>query len=59
MGALIFVCPATGEDVPTDIEMDLATLKQLNWRKYTAPTTGSHTKWLGYRIGWSLPGIGL
>ena len=27
MGALIFVCPATGEEVPTGIEMDLATLK--------------------------------
>jgi hypothetical protein len=28
MGTLVFVCPATGEEVSTGIEMDLATLEQ-------------------------------
>ena len=37
MGALIFVCPATGEEVPTGIEMDLATLGQVDWAKIYCP----------------------
>ena len=37
MGALIFVCPATGKEVPTGIEMDLASLKQLEGAKIYCP----------------------
>src|SRR5262245_49328859 len=33
MGTLVFVCPATGEEVSTGIEMDLATLSQLDLAK--------------------------
>ena len=29
MGTLIFVCPATGEEVSTGLEMDLPTLQRL------------------------------
>ena len=59
MGALIFVCPATGEEVPTGIEMDLAFSGSWTGRKSTAPIAGSRTKWLGYPIGWSLPRLSL
>jgi hypothetical protein len=33
MGTLVFVCPATGEEVSTGIEMDLTTLNQLDLAK--------------------------
>jgi hypothetical protein len=38
MGTLVFICPATGREVFTGIEMDLPTLIQLDlarvWRVY-------------------------
>jgi hypothetical protein len=37
MGTLVFVCPATGEEVSTGIEMDLATLSQLDLAKVFCP----------------------
>ena len=37
MGTLVFVCPATGEEVSTGIEMDLATLSQLDVAKVYCP----------------------
>jgi hypothetical protein len=37
MGTLIFVCPATGAEVSTGIEMDLATLQQLELSKVYCP----------------------
>ena len=37
MGTLIFVCPATGAEVSTGIEMDLATLHQLELSKVYCP----------------------
>jgi hypothetical protein len=37
MGTLVFVCPATGEEVSTGIEMDLATLEQLELSKIYCP----------------------
>jgi ribosome-interacting GTPase 1 len=37
MGTLVFVCPATGEEVSTGIEMDLATLEQLRLAKVYCP----------------------
>jgi hypothetical protein len=37
MGTLVFVCPATGEEVSTGIEMDLATLSQMDVAKVYCP----------------------
>ena len=37
MGTLVFACPATGEEVSTGIEMDLATLEQLRLEKIYCP----------------------
>jgi hypothetical protein len=37
MGTLVFVCPATGEEVSTGIEMDLTTLNQLDLAKVYCP----------------------
>ena len=37
MGTLVFACPATGEEVSTGIEMDLATLEQLRLAKVYCP----------------------
>jgi hypothetical protein len=37
MGTLVFVCPATGEEVSTGIEMDTRTLNQLNLSKIYCP----------------------
>jgi hypothetical protein len=37
MGTLVFVCPATGEEVSTGIEMDLMTLEQLELSKIYCP----------------------
>ena len=37
MGTLVFVCPATREEVSTGIEMDLATLHQLELSKVYCP----------------------
>jgi hypothetical protein len=37
MGKLIFVCPATGQEVSTGIEMELATLERLEWAKIYCP----------------------
>ena len=37
MGTLVFVCPATREEVSTGIEMDLATLQQLELSKVYCP----------------------
>jgi hypothetical protein len=37
MGTLVFVCPATGEEVSTVIEMDLATLNELELSKIYCP----------------------
>ena len=37
MGTLVFVCPATGEEVSTGIEMDLTTLSQLDLAKVYCP----------------------
>jgi hypothetical protein len=37
MGTLVFVCPATGSEVSTGIDMDLATLQQLELSKVYCP----------------------
>jgi hypothetical protein len=37
MGALIFVCPATGAEVSTGVEIDHATLKALELAKVYCP----------------------
>ena len=37
MGTLVFVCPAMGAEVSTGIEMDLATLQQLELSKVYCP----------------------
>jgi hypothetical protein len=37
MGTLVFVCPATGEEVSTGIEMDTPTLNQLHLSKIYCP----------------------
>ena len=37
MGTLIFVCPATGEEVSTGLEMDLPTLQRLELGKVYCP----------------------
>ena len=37
MGTLVFACPATGEEVSTGIEMDLATLERLRLEKIYCP----------------------
>ena len=37
MGTLTFVCPATGMEVSTGIEMDLATLSELELAKIYCP----------------------
>ena len=37
MGRLIFVCPATGIEVSSGIEMDLATLERLELSKIYCP----------------------
>jgi hypothetical protein len=37
MGTLTFVCPATGNEVSTGIEMDLATLSSLGLAKIYCP----------------------
>jgi hypothetical protein len=37
MGTLVFICPATGEQVSTGIEMDLATLQRLELSKTYCP----------------------
>jgi hypothetical protein len=42
MGTLVFVCPATGEEVSTGIEMDLATLSQMDVAKVYCPYCRQH-----------------
>jgi hypothetical protein len=45
MGTLVFACPATGEEVSTGIEMDLATLERLRLEKNllsSLPTAAPH-----------------
>ena len=37
MGKLVFVCPATGVEVSTGIEMDVLTLQQLEWEEVSCP----------------------
>ena len=37
MGTLVFACPATGDEVSTGIEMDLATLVRLRLEKIYCP----------------------
>ena len=37
MGNLVFVCPATGVEVSTGIEMDVPTLKQLESEEVSCP----------------------
>ena len=37
MGTLIFLCPATGQEVPTAIEMELATLECMELEKIYCP----------------------
>jgi len=37
MGTLVFVCPATGEEVATGIEMDLASVNQLGLGRIYCP----------------------
>jgi hypothetical protein len=37
MGTLVFICPATGEEVSTGIEMDAPTLNQLDLSKIYCP----------------------
>jgi hypothetical protein len=51
MGTLFFVCPATGEEVSTGLEMDLPTLHAWNWERSTVHAADSSTKWLGLSIG--------
>jgi hypothetical protein len=51
MGTLIFVCPATGEEVSTGLEMDLPTLQRLELGRVLDRTADSSTKWLGLSIG--------
>jgi hypothetical protein len=51
MGTLVFVCPATGAEVSTGIEMDLATLQRGSCQKSTVHIADSSTKWLAFRTG--------
>ena len=37
MGTLVFVCPASGEEVSTGVEMDIPTLSQLELAKIYCP----------------------
>jgi hypothetical protein len=37
MGTLVFVCPASGEEVSTGVEMDIPTLSQLELAKVYCP----------------------
>ncbi len=37
MGTLVFICPATGQEVSTGLEMDLATLETLDLAKVYCP----------------------
>jgi hypothetical protein len=49
MGALAFVCPATGVEVSTGIEMDLATLDSLEFAKVYCPTCRQTHQMAGIR----------
>ena len=51
MGTLIFVCPATGEEVSTGLEMDLPIYNDWSWEESIVHTADSSTKWLGLSIG--------
>jgi hypothetical protein len=52
MGTLIFVCPATGEEVSTGLEMDLPQpYNSWSWEESIVRTADSSTKWLVLSIG--------
>jgi hypothetical protein len=49
MGTLVFVCPATGAQVSTGIEMELVTLKQLELSKVYCPHCRQQHQMAGIR----------
>ena len=49
MGTLVFVCPAMGTEVSTGIEMDLATLHQLELSKVYCPHCRQQHQMAGIR----------
>ena len=49
MGTLVFVCPATGDEVSTGIDMDLATLQQLELSKVYCPNCLQQHQMAGIR----------
>jgi hypothetical protein len=51
MGTLIFVCPATGRDVSTGIEMDIETLESLELSKIYCPHCRQSHQMLVFSIG--------
>jgi len=51
MGTLIFVCPATGEEVSTGLEMDLPTLQRLELGRVYCPHCRQQHQMAGISIG--------
>jgi hypothetical protein len=49
MGTLVFVCPTTGVEVSTGIDMDLATLHQLELSKVYCPYCRQQHQMAGIR----------
>ena len=49
MGTLAFVCPATGTEVSTGIEMQLETLHQLELSEVYCPNCRQHHQMAGIR----------
>ena len=54
MGTLVFLCPATGLEVSTGIDMDLATLQQLELSKVYCPHCRQQHQMAGIRY-WLTP----
>ena len=54
MGTLVFLCPATGSEVSTGIDMDLATLQQLELSKVYCPHCRQQHQMAGIRY-WLTP----
>jgi hypothetical protein len=51
MGTLFFMCPATGIEVSTGLEMDVATLEQLDFAKIYCPHCRQSIRWPGFDTG--------
>jgi len=49
MGTLVFVCPAMGAEVSTGLDMDLATLQQLELSKVYCPHCRQQHQMAGIR----------